>query len=50
MKTVVVFDGTSHFILPQDEYTKDLELIGIYRDIDVAQAKADELNDKNCRG
>ena len=45
METVVVFDGTSCYLLPKEDYTSDLELIGTYSDIDEAQAKVDKMNE-----
>lgn len=52
MKIYLVFDGTSHFIVPQDEYTDDLELISIFGESEMYEAnkKVEELNNRYCKG
>lgn len=48
-KVAIVFDGTSHYILPLDEVTDDLEVV-CKANIDEAQDIAEELNNKYCKG
>lgn len=48
-KVAIVFDGTSHYILPLDEVTNDLEVV-CKADIDEAQDIAEDLNNKYCKG
>ena len=41
----VVFDGTSHWIQPQEDYTAaDGEVVAKFNDINMAQEKAEQLN------
>lgn len=54
MKSVVVFDGTSHYAMSFWDYhetDEDVEKIGgNYPDEEMAARAADELNNKNCKG
>ena len=41
---LVVFDGTSAYIIPCDECTNELEILGRFNDINIASDFCDEQN------
>jgi len=43
---LAIFDGTSAFVIPNDEHVQYFEIIGESDNIDEVQAIADEYNDK----